>query len=210
MGVTATDVKKLREKTGLGMMQCKRALVEADGDADKAMEILRKQGLETAAKKAGRATGEGRIAHYVHMNQRIGVLVEMRCETDFVASSQDFQDLLHDICMQVAATSPMVVSRDDISEDVPGEGEGHLPLAVRRQARPHPREDRGGQAELLLREGLPAGAALHQGPGQDRSGSRQRDAGPTQGEHCRAPVRPPSRSATTRSDAWLAGGDASS
>jgi len=118
MGVTATDVKKLRERTGLGIMQCKRALLEADGDAEKALEILRRQGLETAAKKAGRTTGEGCIGQYVHTNGKIGVLLELRCETDFVAKSQDFQDLLHDLCMQVAASAPTAVSREDIPEHV--------------------------------------------------------------------------------------------
>lgn len=118
MAVTAEQVKKLRDKTGLGMMQCKHALVQADGDMEKATEILRKQGLETAARKAGRRAGEGRIGHYVHSNDKIGVLVELRCETDFVAKSDEFRRLLHDLCMQVAASAPKAVSREDLPADL--------------------------------------------------------------------------------------------
>ena len=118
MAITAQQVKELRDRTGLGMMKCKEALQATDGDLDKAVEYLRKQGLRTAEKKAGRETSEGVIASYVHSNSKIGVLVELRCETDFVARSDDFRQLGRDLAMQVAAAKPVAVSKDDVPEDV--------------------------------------------------------------------------------------------
>lgn len=118
MAIAAADVKKLRDQTGLGMMQCKRALEEAAGDFKKAVEILRKQGLETVASKAGRAAREGRIGSYVHSNNKIGVVLELNCETDFVANSEEFKQLLKDLCMQVAATTPMTIARKDVPADL--------------------------------------------------------------------------------------------
>ncbi len=118
MAISAQQVKELRDRTGLGMMKCKEALQATDGDLDKAVEYLRKQGLRTAEKKAGRETSEGVIASYVHSNSKIGVLVELRCETDFVARSDDFRQLGRDLAMQVAAAKPVAVSKDDVPEDV--------------------------------------------------------------------------------------------
>ncbi len=118
MGITAQQVKELRDRTGLGMMKCKEALQATDGDMEKAIEYLRKQGLRTAEKKAGRETSEGIIASYVHSNAKIGVLVELRCETDFVARNDEFRQLGRDLAMQVAAARPIAVSKDDIPEDV--------------------------------------------------------------------------------------------
>jgi len=118
MAISAEVVKALRDKTGLGMMKCKEALVASDGDQEKAIEYLRKQGLKTADKKAGRATQQGAIGSYIHANGKIGVLVELACETDFVAKSDDFQALLKDLCMQVAATSPLAVTPDGIPQQV--------------------------------------------------------------------------------------------
>jgi len=118
MGISAQAVKELREKTGAGMMECKKALVEADGDLDKAVKFLREKGLAAAAKKAGRATKEGIIGHYIHSNGKIGVLVEVNCETDFVARNEDFQAFVKDIAMQVAATNPICVRRDEVPSDV--------------------------------------------------------------------------------------------
>jgi len=114
MAVTAAQVKELRELTGLGVMDCKEALAESGGDLQRAVEILRKKGLAIAAKKQGRATGEGRIGHYVHSNQKIGVLVELRCETDFVARNAEFEALLKDLCMQVAAAKPLALDREGL------------------------------------------------------------------------------------------------
>ncbi|HHN65479.1 MAG TPA: translation elongation factor Ts [Nitrospirae bacterium] len=117
MNITAEMVKELREKTGAGMMDCKKALTEAGGDPEKAVEILRKKGLSAAAKKAGRIASEGIIGAYVHMD-KIGVLVEVNCETDFVARTDDFKTLVKDIAMHIAAANPRYLSRDDIAPDV--------------------------------------------------------------------------------------------
>ena len=106
MSVTAEMVRKLREETGAGMMECKSALVEASGDSEKARDILRKKGLAAAAKKAGRTTSEGMIGSYIHPGAKVGVLVEVNCETDFVAKTPEFQALVKDIAMHVAAASP--------------------------------------------------------------------------------------------------------
>ncbi|NLU49773.1 MAG: translation elongation factor Ts [Syntrophomonadaceae bacterium] len=116
--ITAAMVKELRERTGVGMMDCKNALVEADGDIEKAIEILRTKGLAKAAKKAGRIASEGVVEAYIHMGGRIGVLVEVNCETDFVAKTDDFRQLCRDIAMQIAASKPEYVSREEIEPEV--------------------------------------------------------------------------------------------
>ena len=128
--ITASLVKELREKTGAGMMDCKRALVETDGDLGKAVDYLREKGLSKAAKKADRVTAEGLVASYIHGNGRIGVLVEVNCETDFVARSEDFQQLVKDVAMQIAATNPRYLTR----EDVPQEAIDHEREVLRQQA----------------------------------------------------------------------------
>jgi elongation factor Ts len=111
-------VKKLREKTNAGMMECKKALQEASGDLEKAIELLRKKGISLASKKSSRAAKEGLIASYIHMNHRIGVLVEVNCETDFVARNADFKAFVKEVSMQIAATSPVYISRKDVPEQV--------------------------------------------------------------------------------------------
>ena len=116
--ISANAVKELREKTGAGMMDCKKALAEAGGDAAKAEELLRKKGLAAAAKKSTRAATEGAVASYIHMGGKIGVLVEVNCESDFVARTEAFQDLVKDLGMQVAASNPSYVSREDIPAEV--------------------------------------------------------------------------------------------
>jgi len=118
MEVTAALVKQLREKTGVGMMKCKTALGEANGDLAEAEKILRKQGVATAAKKSARATGEGLVASYIHTGGKIGVMIEVNCETDFAARSDDFQQLVKDLSMHVAAAAPRHVTRDEVSEQV--------------------------------------------------------------------------------------------
>jgi len=117
-GISAGLVKQLREKTGAGIMDCKEALTETDGDMEKAVEFLRKKGLATAAKRAGRAMSEGVIHAYIHTGGKIGVLVEVNCETDFVAKTDDFQDLAKNIAMHIAATSPLGIKQEDVPEDV--------------------------------------------------------------------------------------------
>ena len=118
MGVSAQDVKELREKTGAGLMDCKRALVEADGDAKKAVILLREKGLAKAQKKRSRTMGEGIIASYVHPDSKKGVMVEVACETDFVARNKEFLDLVREICLQITAMSPVAVNRDELPPDV--------------------------------------------------------------------------------------------
>ena len=117
MEINANLVKDLREKTGAGMMDCKNALVEAKGDTEQAIVILRKKGLASAQKKAARVAAEGMIGHYIHAGGKLGVLVEVNCETDFAARSDEFQILVKDIAMHIAAQNPLYVKR----EDVPGE-----------------------------------------------------------------------------------------
>ena len=114
MAITAALVKELREKTGAGMMDCKKALSATDGDMDKAIDFLREKGLASAAKKAGRVAAEGVVTSYIHAGGRIGVLVEVNCETDFVAGTPEFQDFARDIAMQIAAANPTCVRREEV------------------------------------------------------------------------------------------------
>jgi len=118
MAISAATVKKLRERTGLGMMDCKKALEESGGDVARAEELLRKQGLKAAELRTARSTREGRIGQYIHMNGRIGVLVELDCETDFVARNAEFERLLKDLCMQVAATRPLYVAPENVPAEL--------------------------------------------------------------------------------------------
>jgi len=118
MEITAAMVKKLRDLTGAGMMECKAALTEATGNIEEATTILRKRGLAQATKKAGRSTNEGLIGSYIHVGGKIGVLVEVNCESDFVARTDDFQNLAREIAMHVAAASPTYVRRDEVPADV--------------------------------------------------------------------------------------------
>jgi elongation factor Ts len=118
MDITAEMVKELRERTGIGMMECKRALEEASGDQEKAIEILRKKGYARAAEKAERAAHEGRVGAYIHTNGKIGVLIEINCETDFVAKNEEFQELVKNIAMHVAAANPRYVAPADVPAEV--------------------------------------------------------------------------------------------
>ncbi len=118
MEISASHVKELREKTGAGIMDCKKALKESEGDLDKAVDYLREKGLAAASKKAGRVAAEGMVGSYIHAGGRIGVLVEVNCETDFVARNEDFQALVRDIAMHIAAANPLYVTRDEISAEL--------------------------------------------------------------------------------------------
>lgn len=118
MKIAAKDVKELRERTGSGIMDCKLALTEAKGNFDKAVEVLRKRGSAEALRKVGRATREGLIGSYLHFGGKIGVLVELNCETDFVANTPDFHELGKDLAMQVASARPLYVSREDVPNEV--------------------------------------------------------------------------------------------
>ncbi len=116
--INAAMVKQLREKTGAGMMDCKEALTECSGDVEKAVDFLRKKGLATAAKRAGRATSEGTIQSYIHMGGKIGVLVEINCETDFVAKTDDFKEFARNIAMHIAASNPVGISPEDVPKEI--------------------------------------------------------------------------------------------
>ena len=117
MAISMELIKELRQRTGLGIMDCKAALKESSGDVEEAIVILRKKGLKSAEKRSGRETAEGRIGSYVHTNGRIATLVELNCETDFVARNEEFQALLKDLCMQVAASKPVAVCREDLPQE---------------------------------------------------------------------------------------------
>ena len=117
MEITADMVKNLRQKSGVGIMECKQALKETGGDIEEAVTFLRKKGLANADKKADRETGDGSIGSYIHPGSKIGVLAKVHCETDFVANTPDFQQLVKDICMHIAAAKPRFVSRDDVNEE---------------------------------------------------------------------------------------------
>lgn len=117
MEVTTAMVKELRERTQAGMMDCKKALIAVEGDLEKAIEFLREKGLSQAAKKAGRIASEGMVDSYIHMGGKIGVLVEVNCETDFVAKTDTFKQLVHDIALQIAAANPVFISKDEVPQD---------------------------------------------------------------------------------------------
>lgn len=138
--VKPEDVKRLREQTGAGIMDCKRALEESDGDFEQAQAWLREKGVATAAKKGGREAREGIVTSYIHHGSRLGVLLELNCETDFVARTDDFQQLARDLAMQVAGLAPVYVSRDDVPADE---------LAARRQAFAQDAEREGRPADRV-------------------------------------------------------------
>ncbi|KAF0187944.1 MAG: elongation factor [Desulfobulbaceae bacterium] len=118
MNITSQMVKDLRDKTGAGMMDCKKALSENDGDMEKAIDFLRQKGLAVAAKRAGRATSEGVIETYIHAGGKLGVMVELNCETDFVAKTDGFREFARDVAMHIAAASPVSLSRSDVPEEI--------------------------------------------------------------------------------------------
>ncbi|MBO5713688.1 MAG: translation elongation factor Ts [Clostridia bacterium] len=118
MSFTASDVKMLRDRTGAGMMDCKNALIETNGDMEKAIDYLREKGIAKAAKKAGRIAAEGLVDSYIHMGGRVGVLLEVNCETDFVARGDAFKELVHDIALQIAASNPTYLAKEDVPADV--------------------------------------------------------------------------------------------
>ncbi len=138
MEVTATLIKDLRERTGAGMADCKKALVEVDGDVDKAIDYLRAKGLSKAAKKAGREATEGAVVSYIHGGGRIGVLVEINCETDFVARNEDFQAFARDVALQIAAMTPQFVRKEEVSADVVAKERDVLLAKAKESGKPEP------------------------------------------------------------------------
>ncbi len=136
MEITATLVKQLRDRTGLGMMECKNALVESAGDIEKAIEILRKKGIAKAEKKADRSANEGAILSYIHPGNRLGVLIEVNCETDFVAVTDDFMNFVKDVAMHIAATNPLSIRREDIDPAILAKEKEIYRAQVREQKKP--------------------------------------------------------------------------
>jgi elongation factor Ts len=140
MSITAKQVGELRGQTGAGLMDCKKALVESNGDIEKAITILRKKGMASASKKAGRATSEGLVESYIHLGGKVGVLIEVNCETDFVAKTDDFKSFVKDLCLHVAAVNPVCVSREQVPADLvekereiaASQAEGKPPAAVQK------------------------------------------------------------------------------
>ena len=138
MEVSANMIKDLRERTGAGMADCKKALTEVSGDVDKAIDYLRAKGLAKAAKKAGREATEGLVVSYIHGNGRIGVLLEVNCETDFVARNEDFLGFTRDVAMQIAAMAPQFVRKDEVSEDVIAHEREVLLAKAKESGKPEP------------------------------------------------------------------------
>jgi elongation factor Ts len=136
MEITASLVKQLREKTGVGMMQCKKALKDAAGDLSAAEKLLRTMGVAVAAKKSSRATGEGQIGTYIHTGGKIGVMVEVNCETDFAARSDDFRELVKGLAMHVAASAPRFLSREDVTEELLAEEREIANAQARKSGKP--------------------------------------------------------------------------
>ncbi len=118
MAISATLIKELREKTGVGIMDCKASLIECDGDLEKAVDHLRKKGIATAKKRGGRETSQGQVQSYIHSGGKIGVLVEANCETDFTGKTDDFTSFVKDVAMQIAATNPIAIDRESVPEDI--------------------------------------------------------------------------------------------
>ncbi len=134
--ITASQVKELREKTGLSMGECKKALVETGGDIEEAVTLLRKKGLNAASKKAGRKTAEGLVGSYIHSNGKLGVLIEVNCETDFVARNEAFQELVKDLAMHVAASDPRFVRKEDVTDEVMAKEKEIYMDQIRSQGKP--------------------------------------------------------------------------
>src|SRR3954468_15829069 len=160
--ITAAAVKELRERTGAGFMDCKNALVASDGDVEKAVALLREKGLAAAAKKAGREAREGLVSSYIHTGGRVGVLIEVNCETDFVARTDEFQKLVRDLAIQVAGMAPLYVDPDGIPADVLDAKKAELLADETTQKKPEtiPPPNVGGPAQEVVRPGLPVRAAV--------------------------------------------------
>ncbi|MDP6940472.1 MAG: translation elongation factor Ts [Planctomycetota bacterium] len=154
--ISAKDVAQLRSASGAGMMDCKKALVETGGDAERAIELLRAKGLKTADKKAERSTGDGRVHSYIHHNQKVGVLLEVACETDFVAKGEAFEGLLNDLCMHIAANqpSPIAVRPDEISPELVAEEKRQLLMSEELANKPEEIQEKivGGRLDKFVQD----------------------------------------------------------
>ncbi|NQU95309.1 MAG: translation elongation factor Ts [Candidatus Omnitrophica bacterium] len=145
-------IRKLREKTSAGIMDCKKALKEAAGNIEKAIEILRKKGIKLATLKSGRAAREGRIESYIHSNAKIGVLVEINCETDFVGRNEDFRQFVKDVCMQIAASKPKYVKKEDVPKDVFEKEKEILAATIKNKPKPALEKILEGKLEKFYEE----------------------------------------------------------
>ncbi len=183
--ISAAQVKELREKTGAPMMDCKQALTEAKGDLEQAIVLLRKKGVSVAAKKAARVTSEGSVGYYIHAGGKIGVLVEVNCESDFVARTDDFKELVHDIAMHIAASDPKFVRKEDVTPEAFEREKDIYRAQAAATGKPASsgRKNRGRQDGKVLRRGLPAGAALHQGPDHQHLAADRRQSRQARREH---------------------------
>ena len=186
--IDAAVVKALREKTGAGIMDCKQALQEAKGDMAEAEKILRKKGIAVAGKKAGRTANEGCIASYIHHGSRLGVLVEVNCETDFVARTDSFREFVKDITQHIAATNPSCIRREDVLACGGRVRKGNLSRAGQGQAAASGGENRRGQTGEILFHRLFAGAAVRQKSRGHRQRSFDGDDCATGREHRCSPV----------------------
>ncbi len=146
--ITAQMVKELRDKTGAGMMACKKALKETNGDMDKAIDRLREMGLASAKKKASRDAKDGKVVSYIHAGGKIGVLVEINCETDFVANTDDFNNLCKDVAMQIAASEPLYVSKEDVPQDVIDKEKEIQKEQLRQQGKPEGMLDKIAEGKI--------------------------------------------------------------
>lgn len=154
MEITAKMVKELRESTGAGMMDCKKALTECGGDMEKAGEFLRKKGIASAAKKEGRTTSQGIIGSYIHMGGKVGVLVEVACETDFVARTDNFQEFVHNIAMHIAAADPVAVTREEVDSSLIEKEKEIYAAQMREQGKPEAMIEKivGGKVDKFYSE----------------------------------------------------------
>src|SRR5262249_9704430 len=171
--ITSAMVKELREKTGAGMMDCKKALEESGGDMDKAIDWLRKKGLATAQKKAGRSATEGAVGSYIHMGGKVGVLVEVNCETDFTARNEKFQGLVKDLAIQIAWSNPRWVRREDVPQEVIEHEKQVTRDQLREQGKPEGMIDKilPGKLDRFFKE-VPGGCLLEQPFYKDSEGKR--------------------------------------
>lgn len=136
MSITVAQIQALREKTGCGMMDCKKVLIETKGDEEKAIELLRKKGMASAAKRAGRTAAQGLVQSYIHIGGKIGVLVEVNCESDFVAKNEDFQAFVKDIAMQVAASNPLYITREEVPAEKTDKEKEIISTQAKEQGKP--------------------------------------------------------------------------
>ena len=191
VNISANQVKELREKTGAPMMDCKHALTEAKGDLEQAVVLLRKKGISVAGKKASRVTKEGAVASYIHAGGKIGVLVEVNCESDFVARTDDFKELVHDIAMHIAASDPKFVRKEDVTPEAferekdiyraQAAATGKPPQVVEKIVE--------GKMEQVLRGSLPHGAAFYPRPDRQHRPARRHQDWQAGREHRGTPLR---------------------